>query len=77
VVVDRRAQFGEDAAAAVEQQPRAVLLDEIAGAGAVGVLPAGRLPEDREAHAVWHPTGNDPAVAQVIRLPADAVRRVA
>ena len=56
VVVHGRAELREHAAAAVEQQPHPGLLDEVAGAGAVGVLPAGRLAEDREAHAVWHPT---------------------
>ena len=56
VVVHHRAQLREHAAAAVQQQAQAVLLDEVAGTGAVGILPTGRLAEDREPHAVWHPT---------------------
>jgi hypothetical protein len=40
-VVAEPPQLGEDAVAAVDQDGRPVLLDEVAGAGAVGVLPRG------------------------------------
>ena len=49
-VVDDLAQLGEHAVAAVEQQAVALLLDEVSGAGAVGVLPGGRLAQDRDLH---------------------------
>ena len=47
-VVAEAAQLGEHAVAAVEQQRRVALLDEVAAAGAVGVLPGRRLAQDRD-----------------------------
>ena len=44
-VVDPLAQLAEHAVAAVEQQPRAALLDQVAAASAAGVLPGRRLPQ--------------------------------
>ena len=45
------AQAGQHARAAVEQDPAAVLLDEIARLGAAGVGPGGRAAYDVHAHA--------------------------
>ena len=49
-VVDEAPQLGEDAVAAVEQQVEAVLLDEVAAAGTIRVLPGRRLAEHGDAH---------------------------
>jgi hypothetical protein len=49
-VVDPLAQLAEHAVAAIDHDSRAVLLEEIARAGAAGVLPGGRLAEDRQPH---------------------------
>ena len=51
-VYQEAAQLGEHAVAAVEQQACAVLLDEVAAARAVRVLPGRRLAQDRDAHAL-------------------------
>jgi hypothetical protein len=47
-VVAEAPQLGEDAVAAVEEQARPVLLDEVPAAGADGVLPGRRLAQDRD-----------------------------
>ena len=49
-VVDEAPQLGEHAVAAVEQQVEAVLLDQVAAAGPVRVLPGRRLAEHGDAH---------------------------
>ena len=49
-VVRVAAQLAEHAVAAVEQEADARLLDQVAGARAVGVLPRRRLPEHRDLH---------------------------
>ena len=54
-VVRMAAQLGEHPRPAVEQHDLAATLDEVAGAGAVGVLPGGGLPEDRDAHWLADP----------------------
>jgi len=49
-VVAKAAQLGEDAVAAVHQQRDAVLLDQVAAAGTVGVLPGRTLSKHCDAH---------------------------
>ena len=49
-VVDALAQLREHAVAAVHQDHGVVLLDQVAGAGAAGVLPGRRLAEHGEPH---------------------------
>jgi hypothetical protein len=49
-VVHELAQLREHAVAAVEQQDRVLLLDEVSAARAAGVRVGRRLPEDRQAH---------------------------
>jgi hypothetical protein len=49
-VVTKSPQLGEHAVAAVDQQARVALLDEVAAARAVGVLPGRRLTQDGDAH---------------------------
>ena len=48
-VVAEAPQLGEDAVAAVQQQARVALLDEVAAAGPVGVLPGGGFAQNRDA----------------------------
>ena len=50
-VVDPLAQLAEDAVAAVEQDVGLARLDQIAAAGAPGVLPRRRLAEHRDSQA--------------------------
>jgi hypothetical protein len=54
-VVDDRAQLAEDARPAVEQEPHAVMLDQIAAAGAARVLPRRRLAEHGQSHRATLP----------------------
>ena len=54
-VVHVPAQLGEHPRPAVEQHDLAATLDEVAGAGAVGVLPGGGLPENGDAHWLADP----------------------
>jgi hypothetical protein len=49
-VVDPLAQLAEHAVAAVEQHRRLPLLKQIPRTGAPGVLPGGRLAQDRQSH---------------------------
>jgi hypothetical protein len=48
-VVDVLAHLPEDAVAAVQQEARPALLDQVAAAGTAGVLPGRRLAEHRDS----------------------------
>lgn len=50
-VVAEAPKLGEHAVAAIQQQRLTFLLDQVAAARPVGVLPRGRLAQDRDAHA--------------------------
>jgi hypothetical protein len=49
-VVDLLTQLGEDPVAAVEEDVRLTLAEQVAAAGAAGVLPGRRLTEHRDLH---------------------------
>ena len=54
-VVEALAQLGEDAVAAIDEQPRVALLDEVSAAGTARVLPRGRLAEHGDPQSSTRP----------------------
>jgi len=58
-VVASLAQLREDPVAAIEQQPRRPLLDQVPATGAAGVLPRRRLAEHRDPHRDRDSTRSD------------------
>src|SRR6185437_5377538 len=57
------AQPRQHSGAAVEQEPAAVLFDEVSGLGAARVGPGGRAADDVDAHGPY-PCCNEPALAR-------------
>ena len=55
-------QARQNAGAAVEQEPAAVLFDEVSGLGAARVGPGGRAADDVDAHGPY-PSCNEPVLA--------------